>query len=184
VGFTPLAQEFQRIPDGARLQRVPLPVSAVWHLFLVNERVTNAPEPKALLKYRPHDVQLLVDGGSENNNHHVETLIQSSGGTIHKLIAQKEIDFSNSMVESVNHLLKNGYLRPMGIDSPKHLPDAIDFSINDINHVRPHNAIGGLVPIEALRRITINTEERQQQLQKARAERLEHNRKNICGKCH
>ncbi len=72
----------------------------------------------------------------------------------------------------------------MGIDNPKHLPDAIDFSINDINHVRPHNAIGGLIPIEALRRIIINTEERQQQLQKARAERLEHNRKNICEKCH
>ncbi|MBI1286293.1 MAG: DDE-type integrase/transposase/recombinase [Flavobacteriales bacterium] len=138
---------------------------------------------EALENYRPNDVRLMVDGGSENNNLEVDDLIKHSGGTIRKLIAQKEIDFSNSMVESVNNLIKNGYLRPMGTDDPKQLPDSLEGIINDINNIRPHNAIGGLIPFEALNGITINTAETKRQLQKARAKRLEYNRKNTCNKC-
>ncbi len=111
------------------------------------------------------------------------TLIADSGGTVRKLIAQKDIDFSNSMVESVNHLIKNGYLRPMGINDPCRLREVIASVIHDINHVRPHHAIGGLIPVEALNGIAINTTERRQQLLKARAERMEYNRRNTCGEC-
>jgi putative transposase len=138
---------------------------------------------EALASYRPAGVWLMVDGGPENNNSEVETLIAESDGTVRKLIAQKDIDFSNSMVESVNHRIKNSYLRPMGINDPSRLREVIASVIHDINHVRPHNAIGGLIPVEALNGIAIDATERRQQLLKARAERMEYNRRNTCGEC-
>lgn len=53
------------------------------------------------------DIDFIVDGGSENKAE-VDSLIQNSN--INKIIAQKDIVFSNSMVEAVNKRIKYDFL--------------------------------------------------------------------------
>jgi len=52
---------------------------------------------------------LLVDGGVENNNLMVDQYLKSKRN-IRKLIAGRDIRFSNSMVEAQNRLIKYHYL--------------------------------------------------------------------------
>lgn len=55
-------------------------------------------------------VELVVDGGPENNNEKVDDFITNIDGAIKKLIAQKDIIFSNSLIEAMNRTLKYGFL--------------------------------------------------------------------------
>jgi putative transposase len=52
----------------------------------------------------------LVDGGTENNNNDIESFIRSDEVSLRKLIAQKDITFSNSVIEAQNKLIKYRYL--------------------------------------------------------------------------
>jgi putative transposase len=68
---------------------------------------------KACLEYLSDydsDTLLLVDGGVENNNLQVEQYLKLKQRNIRKLIAGKDILFSNSMVEAQNRLIKHQYL--------------------------------------------------------------------------
>ena len=56
------------------------------------------------------DVKLIVDGGVENNNGEVDSLLNSEGVSIQKLIARKDIRFSNSLVEAQHKIIKYHYL--------------------------------------------------------------------------
>ena len=56
------------------------------------------------------DVRLIVDGGVENNNNTVDEYINSEEVSVQKLIAGKDIRFSNSMVEAQNKIIKYHYL--------------------------------------------------------------------------
>lgn len=58
------------------------------------------------------DVQLIIDGGPENNNHRMDDYINLSGINIQKQVALKDIPFSNSFIEAQNKLLKYRYLCP------------------------------------------------------------------------
>ncbi len=57
------------------------------------------------------EIQLLVDGGKENHNYMVEDFIESLRGSVKKITALKDIQFSNSRIESYNKLIKYNYLR-------------------------------------------------------------------------
>jgi hypothetical protein len=63
--------------------------------------------------------ELIVDGGSENNNKKVETLLEKY--PVDKLIAMKDILKSNSMVESLNKIIKYDYLYPRNIHNEEEL---------------------------------------------------------------
>jgi len=56
------------------------------------------------------EVRLIVDGGVENNNNTVDDYISSEEVSVQKLIAGKDIKFSNSMVEAQNKIIKYYYL--------------------------------------------------------------------------
>jgi len=94
-------------------------------------------------------VELIVDGGPENNNHIVNTFLNSEGVDITKSIALKDILFSNSMVEAANKLLKYRYLFPKDVQDGEQLKFLLEKSIHDFNEVRPHGKLGGLTPSEA-----------------------------------
>ena len=47
-------------------------------------------------------VSLIVDGGPENNNRHVEAYLAAV--PVRKLIARVDVSFSNSMIEAVNKI--------------------------------------------------------------------------------
>jgi putative transposase len=92
-------------------------------------------KPKTLNQALTTD--LIVDGGSENNNQVVETLLGQY--PIEKVIALKDIQKSNAMIERVNQLIKYNYLYPKQIQNQTQLINYLrDFVIPDYNNKRPH----------------------------------------------
>jgi len=87
-------------------------------------------------------VELIVDSGSENNNHTIDRFISSTEVDMKKSVALKDILFSNSMVEAANKLLKYRYLFPGNIEDGTQLKIALEKSINDFNEIRPHGKLG------------------------------------------
>ncbi|MEY5133141.1 MAG: hypothetical protein RLZZ198_1145 [Bacteroidota bacterium] len=63
------------------------------------------------------NVDLIVDGGSENNNSVMDDFIEDSKINIHKLVALRDIHFSNSLVEAHFSLIKYNYMYRMKINS-------------------------------------------------------------------
>ncbi|MDH5382444.1 MAG: integrase core domain-containing protein, partial [Cyclobacteriaceae bacterium] len=92
------------------------------------------------------EVELIVDGGPENNNRTVDRFIE--GCDIKKSVALKDIVFSNSMVEAANKLLKYRYLFPKDVMDGMQLRNVLEKSIHDFIEVRPHGKLGGLTPSE------------------------------------
>jgi putative transposase len=126
---------------------------------------------------------LIADGGSENNNSNVDGFLSQPLIPIKKLIAQKDIRFSNSMVEAFNKILKYRHLFPFEIRDfeslEKHLPN----SIREYNEVRPHYAHKFLTPSQVYFGQSINREEIRQRIAEAGKNRIIENRKTSCDIC-
>ena len=65
---------------------------------------------RAYAKHRPNQTIFLTDGGSENINTNVSSLLLSWNDTIIHRIAQRDVLFSNSMIEAFNKVLKHQFL--------------------------------------------------------------------------
>jgi putative transposase len=70
--------------------------------------------------------------------------------SIKKLIAQKDIVFSNSLVESVNKIIKYRSLFLHNIPNIDALKKHLDEFIPVYNNVRPHVSLNGFTPNEVL----------------------------------
>ena len=129
------------------------------------------------------DLDLIVDGGSENNNSVFTAFISDTCIPIHKCVALRDIHFSNSIVEAVTKVVKYRYL------FPKHLPDgealmaAVESAIVDYNDCRPHGSLHGLPPTEAYQGIEKETMRTSEKLKAAQKDRIGQNRRNRCPKC-
>lgn len=84
------------------------------------------------------DIELILDGGSENNNKTVADFIKNCHVSLDKKIALKDVLYSNSMIESSFRTLKSYYLKT-GISS-ENFPNELSKAIEDINYKRPHYA--------------------------------------------
>jgi len=82
-------------------------------------------------------LELIVDGGSENNNSTVESFIKSSHVAIDKKVALKDVTFSNSVVEGNFRIMKQSYFRRRTILSTTAVSE-MDYFVNDYNNHRPH----------------------------------------------
>jgi putative transposase len=134
--------------------------------------------------YDPNeDVQLIVDGGIENNNNAVEKYIIPEEITVQKLIAGKDIKFSNSIVEAQNKIIKYRYLFKHDFKDIDELRNLLDRIIEDYQHKRPHHSLKGLTPHEALNAIPLPKEQWHQQIQEAKRLRIKQNVKESCGIC-
>ena len=129
------------------------------------------------------NVQLIVDGGPENNNHKIDQFIANSEVNIEKLVALRDIDFSNSMIESINKIMKYSYLFPYPSENKAELELNLPKYILDFNDIRPHGPLNGLTPTEAFRGDHLPENFRTTILKKARLDRLAFNRENQCGIC-
>jgi len=138
---------------------------------------------KEYIKDPLSDIRLLVDGGVENNNHLVDQYLRSEKIFLRKLIAGKDIRFSNSIVEAQNRLIKYHYLFRHPFRHIQHLRTLLDWIIKDYNHTRPHHPLGGLTPHEALIGHNPPTELWKMQKQKAKQIRLDENTAKSCGIC-
>jgi hypothetical protein len=123
------------------------------------------------------DSTLITDGGPEN--HGEVSKFTAGNDNINQLIAQKDIIQSNSMVESVNKHIKYYYLFKNEL---KDLNDTFKYlsnSVPDYNN-KPHGRLYGLTPNEVLNGNIPVKDNYQQDMIKARTNRLKHNRLIEC----
>ena len=83
------------------------------------------------------NVDLIVDGGTENNNQTIHEFIKNQLVQITKKIALKDVKFSNSIIEGTYRILKSKYFQDRQILSSS-INQEVDFFVNDYNNVRPH----------------------------------------------
>lgn len=92
-------------------------------------------------------IDLIVDGGPENKPIPVPLVLDEVN--INKIIAQHDIQLSNSMAESANKQLKYGFLRrfppPENIEQFNQL---MYNAVNEFNNIRPFSPIFGFTPNE------------------------------------
>ena len=120
---------------------------------------------------------LLTDDGSENAGP-VKKLIAAYPLLTH-LIAQRDVEFSNSMIESVNKQLKYRFLYHQHIPDHAALIKYLEQAVEDYNS-RPHDVLNGLRPLEVLDGKAFDKDACQQQMSLARTGRIGENKKNKC----
>ena len=119
---------------------------------------------------------VMTDGGCENNG------LENVSDFIKKIIAQTDIEFSNSMIEAVNKTLKYRHLFQEPIQDFETLERKLEKFIFTYNN-RPHTALNGLTPQQVLNGETIDFEKIKKQIESSRIKRIEDNRKYNCGLC-
>ena len=89
---------------------------------------------------------VLVDGGVENFNSAVDQLVES--GLLKRVLAQTEITFSNSLIESWWRVLKHQWLYLNTLDTTATVRKLVGFYIDQHNRHLPHSAFLGQTPDE------------------------------------
>jgi putative transposase len=129
------------------------------------------------------EINLIVDGGSENNNKTIDGFIDAlTDVRIHKEQALKTVHFSNAMAEATNRLIKCYYLNHQDIKDTEELIKYTGLAVSDVNCLRPHGRLKGLTPDEAFAGMKPQTERHREQKQIARFRRVEENRGLSCCK--
>ena len=91
---------------------------------------------------------LLTDGGTENQS--VSKHFDNALPTLEHLIAQKDIIFSNAMIEHLNKTIKYRYLYQQPIHNRQHLEKMLEQAVLNYNN-RPVHILQGLTPLEVLK---------------------------------
>lgn len=89
---------------------------------------------------------LLVDGGVENFNSAVDKIVES--GLLKRVLAQTEITFSNSLIESWWRVLKHQWLYLNNLDTVSTVRKLVAFYVEQHNTHLPHSAFRGQTPDE------------------------------------
>ena len=125
---------------------------------------------------------LLADGGVENVNAGVDELID--GGVLRRVLAQTEIAFSNSLIESWWRALKHQWLYLNTLDTVQSVQRLVSFYVEEHNSRLPHSAFRGETPDEIYfgtgGHIRQDLESRRME---ARAARMASNRSATCRSC-
>jgi putative transposase len=123
--------------------------------------------------------QLVTDDGSENFGVVSDYVCNSRLPKIDHVIAQKDIVFSNSMIEAANKQLKYGFLYHQHIADHGQLKIFSQKAVEDYNN-RPHHRLGGLTPLEALNGGKIDKAGWAESISVARQQRLVKNKQQKC----
>ena len=127
------------------------------------------------------DAVLFTDGGPENQGS-VREFLALPGNRIIQTIAQKDSEFSNSMVEAVNKIIKYRYLFEMNPETFEQVVKLLDFIMNDYNN-RPHGSLYGVTPLESLAGVVADKQHYKIKLKEAQQARMEVNRQKACKEC-
>lgn len=130
-----------------------------------------------ILKLEVTDLDLIADGGSENNNFRIRNFIRHAGVKIHLKIAQKDIKASNSIIEGSFKTLK-AFLRKRGEIHSSEFLKILEFFFNDYNSVRPHYQHMIYTPDEMCENPELSNIK--PKLQSINKERLHANRTSCC----
>jgi len=135
----------------------------------------------AYVKYKPESIQLLSDGGSENVNSTVSNF--TSSNQIKHLIAQKDVVFSNSMIEAINKIIKHQFLHPKEIPDRKRLETILEETVTIYNSIRPQMSLQGNTPIETFQGKSVDFSIYSQRFHTQKVIRIQQNKKTNCTKC-
>ncbi len=125
---------------------------------------------------------LLVDGGVENYNSAVDELVDS--GVLQRLLAQTDISFSNSLIESWWRSLKHQWLFLNTLDTVSRLEKLVAFYVDEHNTRLPHSAFRGQTPDEMYFGNGAHIPDELDAAKKvARQSRMEVNRSTSCPTC-
>jgi len=116
-------------------------VSETFDPSITAELLLNA--SKDLLNQQP---TLLADGGVENFNGAVDELVGS--GLLRRLLAQTDISYSNSLIESWWRSLKHQWLFLNTLDTVSSVEKLVSFYVEQHNRRLPHSAFRGQTPDE------------------------------------
>lgn len=159
-----------------------------WNMSLKNGAVNVIPAlqkaVKTITSFYPIIPQavLVADGGSENHAERVESLLRETNvPAITKVIARKDIRFSNSPVEAINKIVKR-YLRHFKPTTFEALKECLIMIEKDYNQKRPHGSLAGLTPMEAYKE-PVKTLDFSSQKRTAKAIRIAQNQKTTCNTC-
>jgi hypothetical protein len=123
-----------------------------------------------------------LGSGVENVNVQVDQLM--TDGLVHRVLAQVEVSFRNSMMEAFWRSLRHQCLYPHSLDSFTQLGGLIDFCVEEHNTQMPHLALVGQTPDEVYFDQADRVRDR---LKAARREalraRMEANRSESCRVC-
>ena len=141
--------------------------------YVLNQAAASLSEP---------ETKVYMDSGVENLNKDVDKLLE--GGTLERIIAQIDVSFSNSLIESWWRSLKHGWLFINHLNNVATLRNLVEFYAVEHNTVMPHSAFNGQTPDEmyfgrgeavpdvlALKR------------REAQRKRVDQNRKMACSDC-
>ncbi|MCG8572721.1 MAG: integrase core domain-containing protein [Spirochaetes bacterium] len=93
-------------------------------------------------------ISILSDAGPENDNHFVKDWINQNPHTLPLLLALKNCEYSNNMIEHINHVLKSENLRHSEYETINDVRKKLDECIPVFNSERPQGVLGGLTPDE------------------------------------
>jgi len=158
---------------------------------IIDYRIENSSSGKAIRsllqvaykKCKPLNTMFLTDGGSENVNRNVASLLKSYNDTIIHRIAQRDVIFSNSMIEAFNKVLKHQFLYPRVISNRTSLEKVMTEVIPIYNNERPQLRLGGNTPNEIFEGYPIYFGRYSNSFKTQKALRIVKNKQNICNVC-
>lgn len=139
--------------------------------------VKRAIEEEFGLNLKDQNLDLITDGGSENNNKTIHQFLKECQLNIHKKIALKDVTFSNSIVEGLYKIMKSYYFRTKQILSTT-IQQELEFFINNYNDEKPCNKHKIYTPSEVHKNPELA--KAKLVLNKSNKERLEYNRNYCC----
>jgi len=126
--------------------------------------------------------ELYADSGVENVNGEVDALAEE--GLIHRVLAQLEVAYSNSMIEAYWRSLRVNWLHLNELDAVTAVRRLVGFHVEQHNQVVPHSAFHGETPDEMYFDTgTAVAATLAEQRARARQDRLASNRALTCGAC-
>lgn len=137
----------------------------------------------ACLEHKPSTLQFLTDGGSENVNTSVSSFIKTNDISIKHIIAQKDVVFSNSMIEAINKIIKHQFLHQKEIADRNQLIKIMAETIPIYNTIRPQMSLGGNTPEETFNGLSIDISRYTHSFKEQKELRIQLNKKNSCNLC-
>jgi len=125
----------------------------------------------------------MTDGGSENTNSKIESFINFVNGNITHKVAQRDVVFSNAMIEAFNKVLKHQFLIPEHPKSKKQLRILLSFAIETYNNHKPQLNLEGNTTNEMFLNNTINLISYQAAFKSHKKFRIEANKQYNCKSC-
>lgn len=126
-----------------------------------------------------NNCQLITDDGPENRGAIQLIAAISKPPLLEHLIAQQDIEFSNSMIEAANKQLKYCFLYHRSIPDFAALQKFIAQAIEDYNN-RPQAVLNGLTPLEVLHGKRFDKEAYHIQITAAKVNRVAQNKRTAC----